>query len=113
MVLDSYVCELCIWQRQETVLHFFIRCNFAKACWTSIGINMLTHLPMLVLVKLLKRRLFFSRIRRRAAYLCINREKTVPYNSPPHSGLICEGLVLTKLWLIRHLYKELDHTHTH
>jgi hypothetical protein len=38
MHLDSYTCELCLWRREETLRHVFIRCNFAKACWQQIGI---------------------------------------------------------------------------
>jgi hypothetical protein len=39
MYLDSYSCENCILQRQETVYHLFFRCNFATRCWESIGLN--------------------------------------------------------------------------
>jgi hypothetical protein len=39
MELDSYSCENCLWQREETLYHLFLRCNFAKACWNSIGIT--------------------------------------------------------------------------
>jgi hypothetical protein len=39
MELDSYSCENCLWQREETLYHLFLRCNFAKACWSSIGIT--------------------------------------------------------------------------
>ena len=38
MHLDSYTCENCILQREETIAHLFLRCNFAKACWLSIGV---------------------------------------------------------------------------
>jgi hypothetical protein len=38
MALDSYVCENCILQRREAVYHLFLRCNFARNCWGSIGI---------------------------------------------------------------------------
>nr|TKW22183.1 hypothetical protein SEVIR_4G212700v2 [Setaria viridis] len=38
MQLDSNVCEMCILQKRESVTHLFLRCNFAKACWNSIGI---------------------------------------------------------------------------
>jgi hypothetical protein len=31
MILDSYTCDLCIWQRPETNVHLFLRCNFAEA----------------------------------------------------------------------------------
>jgi hypothetical protein len=33
MYLDSYVCELCIRQREEILWHLFFRCPFAKNCW--------------------------------------------------------------------------------
>jgi hypothetical protein len=38
MTLESYTCENCIWQKEETLYHLFLRCNFAKACWHSIGL---------------------------------------------------------------------------
>jgi hypothetical protein len=39
MTLESYTCENCIWQKEETLYHLFLRCNFAKACWNSIGLT--------------------------------------------------------------------------
>jgi hypothetical protein len=39
MTLESYSCENCLWQSEETLYHLFLRCNFAKACWNSIGIT--------------------------------------------------------------------------
>jgi hypothetical protein len=39
MKLDSYSCENCLWQREEILYHLFLICNFAKACWNSIGIT--------------------------------------------------------------------------
>jgi hypothetical protein len=42
MYLDSYTCDLCILQRLETSAHLFLRCNFAKACWASIGVTVST-----------------------------------------------------------------------
>jgi hypothetical protein len=39
MNLESYTCENCIWQNEETLYHLFLKCNFAKACWTSIGLT--------------------------------------------------------------------------
>jgi hypothetical protein len=43
MELDSYTCDLCILQRPETGAHLFLRCNFAKACWNSIGVTLQTN----------------------------------------------------------------------
>ncbi|TVU25140.1 hypothetical protein EJB05_27622, partial [Eragrostis curvula] len=39
MALDSYTCELCIFQIHETLQHLFLQCNFARACWNSIGLQ--------------------------------------------------------------------------
>jgi hypothetical protein len=38
MHLDSYTCENYILQRMETSYHLFLRCNFAKSYWASIGL---------------------------------------------------------------------------
>jgi hypothetical protein len=39
MPLDSYTCDNCILQLEETFLHLFFRCNFARRCWLLIGIT--------------------------------------------------------------------------
>jgi hypothetical protein len=40
MTLDSYVCEMCLLQREETLRHLFFSCPFAKYCWVSDwGVN--------------------------------------------------------------------------
>jgi hypothetical protein len=38
MHLDSYNCENCILQINETAYHLFLKCNFARACWSLIGL---------------------------------------------------------------------------
>jgi hypothetical protein len=38
--LESYTCNFCICQGEETLTHLLLRYNFTKACWTSI------YLPM-------------------------------------------------------------------
>jgi hypothetical protein len=38
MILDSYACEPCLLQRDETLRHLFLSCPFAKNCWASIGV---------------------------------------------------------------------------
>jgi hypothetical protein len=38
MHLDSYTCENCILQRNETAYHLFLRCTFARNCLLLIGI---------------------------------------------------------------------------
>ncbi|KAL6627690.1 hypothetical protein ACP70R_031416 [Stipagrostis hirtigluma subsp. patula] len=38
MELDSYVCEMCIWQREESLVHLFLLCPFAKLAWQKIGV---------------------------------------------------------------------------
>jgi hypothetical protein len=39
MALDSFTCDLCILQRLESGAHLFLRCNFAKAGWSSLGVT--------------------------------------------------------------------------
>jgi hypothetical protein len=41
MELESYTCELCLRQREETLGHLFLRCSFANQCWRQIGIIVL------------------------------------------------------------------------
>ena len=46
MVIESVTCDLCILQRREIAVHLILRCNFAQACWASIGVNYVTTRPM-------------------------------------------------------------------
>ncbi|TVU31706.1 hypothetical protein EJB05_23404, partial [Eragrostis curvula] len=39
MALDSYTCEMCIRQKDETLRHLFLDCSFARNCWALVGIN--------------------------------------------------------------------------
>jgi hypothetical protein len=39
MALDSYDCELCLLQREESLRHLFFKCSFTKNCWSLIGVN--------------------------------------------------------------------------
>jgi hypothetical protein len=38
MEFEFYICENCILQKNETVYHLFLRCNFTRNCWDSIGV---------------------------------------------------------------------------
>ncbi|KAG2655750.1 hypothetical protein PVAP13_1KG069342 [Panicum virgatum] len=40
MTLPAYNCVMCTDGTEETTLHLFIECNFAKQCWSSIGIQL-------------------------------------------------------------------------
>jgi hypothetical protein len=65
MNLDSYTCDLCILQRPETSAHLFLRCNFAKACWASIGVTVSTSTSVMRIFNRIRRRLqvpFFMEI---------------------------------------------------
>jgi hypothetical protein len=55
--LDSYTCDLCIRRKSETVAHLFFRCNFAKACWSSIGASVVTSRPVFQILRLIKDKL--------------------------------------------------------
>ena len=57
MELDNYSCDHCILQKLETVTHLFLRCNFAKAYWASIGAAVRTSRPLLGIFRLLKEKL--------------------------------------------------------
>lgn len=43
MMLEFYTHELCILQREETLRHLFIRCNFSRRSWESIGVDIPRH----------------------------------------------------------------------
>jgi hypothetical protein len=65
MHLDSYTCEMCILQRPETCAHLILRCNFAKACWASIGVSVATSTSTAQILNRMRRRLqvpFFMEI---------------------------------------------------
>jgi hypothetical protein len=65
MILDSYTCDLCILQRPETSAHLFLRCNFAKGCWASIGVTVTTSTSIFRIFNRIRRRLqvpFFMEI---------------------------------------------------
>jgi hypothetical protein len=36
--LDTYTCENCIMQKEETIPHLFLKCNYVKRCWKEIGL---------------------------------------------------------------------------
>jgi hypothetical protein len=57
MELDSYTCDLCIWQYEETIQHLFHHCNFAKACWAAIEISMPISSNRKRVITMLKRRI--------------------------------------------------------
>ena len=57
MHLDDYNCELCLFQREETITHLFLRCPFAKSCWNIIGINAPHTDYPLVVVQRIRRQL--------------------------------------------------------
>ncbi|RLM97793.1 ML domain protein isoform X2 [Panicum miliaceum] len=57
MDLESYTCDLCILQKIESVAHLFLRCNFAKACWASIGVRVITTRPLLNIFRQIKDKL--------------------------------------------------------
>jgi hypothetical protein len=46
MQLDSYTCEMCLPQREETLHHMFLKCSFAKKknCWLQVGVHVPTRL---------------------------------------------------------------------
>jgi hypothetical protein len=57
MVLESYVCELCIHQSEEKLRHLFFKCPFARNCWQAIGINVPTWLKVDMATRHIKRSL--------------------------------------------------------
>jgi hypothetical protein len=37
MPLDSFTCDNCVLQIEETLIHLFFWCNFARRCWLLLG----------------------------------------------------------------------------
>jgi hypothetical protein len=54
MILDSYTCDMCILQLPETNAHLLLRCNFAKACWNSIGVTFTSSRAILQILEKIK-----------------------------------------------------------
>lgn len=57
MFLESYVGEMCIGQKEETLRHLFLRCNFVKRCWQLIGITYPNTIQPIAAFKLFRRKL--------------------------------------------------------
>jgi hypothetical protein len=58
MHLESYGCELCILQKDESLRHMFVECSFAKKnCWAQIGIQIPSWLSPTGAVRRLRRSL--------------------------------------------------------
>jgi hypothetical protein len=57
MYLESYSCELCLLQKEEKLIHMFLRCPFAKNCWLMIGVHVPSWLRPHRAVKHIKRQL--------------------------------------------------------
>jgi hypothetical protein len=57
MELDSYTCDLCILQKLKSAAHLFLRCNFAKACWYSVGISVVTTRSVTQIIDSIRRKL--------------------------------------------------------
>lgn len=58
--IESVTCDLCILQRLETSAHLLLRCNFAKACWQSIGITFTSTRSVMQIFRGIRRRLNVS-----------------------------------------------------
>lgn len=39
MALETYTCVLCLHSIEETTEHLFLQCQFAKECWSLLGIT--------------------------------------------------------------------------
>jgi hypothetical protein len=57
MALESYDCELCLYQKEEKLRHLFFRCSFAKNCQHQIGVTVPTWLKIERAVRNIKRQL--------------------------------------------------------
>jgi hypothetical protein len=56
MLLDSYICDNCILQAEETVTHLFFRCSFAKRCWSFIRISTPRSADLINIILRIRRR---------------------------------------------------------
>uniref|UniRef100_A0A0A9AB73 Reverse transcriptase zinc-binding domain-containing protein n=1 Tax=Arundo donax TaxID=35708 RepID=A0A0A9AB73_ARUDO len=54
MDLPSYTCDLCILQKEETLEYLFLKCNFTKNCWASLGLQVPRRMRPLQVLKCFK-----------------------------------------------------------
>ena len=52
MLLPDYNCVCCLASVEETLMHLFIHCPFAQACWNSIGVIVVQADPFVTLDQL-------------------------------------------------------------
>jgi hypothetical protein len=57
MPLDSFTCDNCILQIEETLIHLFFICNFARRCWLLLGFLPPRNLNLLHTLLRIRRRL--------------------------------------------------------
>lgn len=103
MHLDSYNCEMCILQRRETTSHLLLRCNFAKACWLSIGISVITTRSMVRIFKRIKESLqltFFMEIIVLMTWCIWTTRNDWLFNDIPPSVQACKNKFLREFDLV-------------
>lgn len=87
---ESYTCDMYIVQKEETLRHLFIQCNFARNCWNSIGINIPRHLTLKQLIRWLRRKLqvpfHMDAIILMSWSICTTRKKMDFLANRPHNG---------------------------
>jgi hypothetical protein len=107
MELDSYTCENCILQKEETLYHLFLRCSFAKRCWQSIGITAPHISNPKRAVNRIKRQLHISWFMEVIVLMAWSiwkcRNGWIFENIPPTVQL-CRELFKKELLLVCHLY---------
>nr|TKW03838.1 hypothetical protein SEVIR_7G067600v2 [Setaria viridis] len=86
MYLDSYTCEMCILRKRETVADLFLCCNFAKACWASIGASAGGTFFMKIII-----------LMSASIWACRNNWT---FNGTPPSVEACKRMFITELSLI-------------
>jgi hypothetical protein len=109
MVLESYTCDMCILQRLETAAHLFLRCNFAKACWASIGISVATSRPVPQILIRIKRNLgvpFFMEIIILMVWSIWKTRNDWIFNNIDPSVEVCRIRFISEFKLLLHRVKQ-------
>jgi hypothetical protein len=108
MPLDSFTCDNCILQIEETVIHLFFRCNFARRCWLLLGFIPPRTTDLLHTLMRIRRRLQVPWRLETIIIMtwCIWRSRNNwIFNEIPPSVIECKAMFRNEIFLLCHRVK--------